>query len=71
MAKSKEATLEEQLKRLEQIVDALEGQDVPLDDSLMLFEEGVKITRACRDRLEDTQKKIELLVKETGELKPL
>ena len=70
MPKSKEPKLEEQLKRLEAIVDALEGQDVALEDSLKLFEEGVQITRDCRTRLEDTQKKIEILVKETGELKP-
>ena len=71
MPKSKEPKLEDQLKRLETIVESLEGQDVPLEESLALFEEGVTITRDCRARLEDTQKKIEVLVKETGELKPL
>lgn len=62
--------LEDQLKRLDTIVETLEGQDVALDDALALFEEGIRLTRDCRRRLEDTRQKIEVLVKETGELKP-
>jgi len=70
LPKSKEPKFEDQLKRLEEIVDHLESQDASLDDSLTLFEEGVKLARTCQARLDDTQKKIEILIKETGELKP-
>jgi len=70
LPKSKEPKFEEQLKRLEEIVDQMEGQDTSLDSSLALFEEGVKLARTCQTKLQETQKKIEVLIKETGELKP-
>ena len=70
MPKSKEPTFEDNLGRLEQIVDQLEAKEAPLDQSLALFEEGVKLARACQTTLEQAKKKVEILVKETGELKP-
>jgi exodeoxyribonuclease VII small subunit len=70
MPKSKEPKFEDHLKRLEQIVDQLEAKEAPLDQSLALFEEGVKLARACQTALEQAKKKVEILVKETGELKP-
>ena len=70
MPKSKEPKFEENLKRLEAIVDQLENKEAPLDQSLALFEEGVKLARACQQTLEQAKKKVEILVKETGELKP-
>jgi len=70
MPKSKEPKFEENLKRLESIVDQLENKEAPLDQSLALFEEGVKLARACQMTLEQAKKKIEVLVKDTGELKP-
>ena len=70
MPKSKEPKFEDHLTRLEQIVDQLEAKEAPLDQSLALFEEGVKLARACQTTLEEAKKKVELLVKETGELKP-
>ncbi len=70
MPKLKEQKFEESLKRLEQIVDQLEGKEAPLDQSLALFEEGVQLARACQQKLEQAKKKVEVLVKDTGELKP-
>ena len=70
MPKSKEPKFEENLKRLEVIVDQLENKEAPLDQSLALFEEGVKLARACQQTLEQAKKKVEVLIKETGELKP-
>jgi len=70
MPKSKEPKFEENLKRLEEIVDQLENKEAPLDQSLALFEEGVKLARACQQTLEQAKKKVDVLVKETGELKP-
>jgi exodeoxyribonuclease VII small subunit len=55
-------TFEHELARLSEIVDALEKGDVPLDGSLALFEEGVKLARAAQDRLDRAQKRIEELV---------
>jgi exodeoxyribonuclease VII small subunit len=65
MAKKTE-TFENQLKRLEEIVRALEGGELPLDDSLRLFEEGVKLSRACHDKLGQAERKVELLLETAG-----
>ena len=71
MPKSKEPTFEDNLKRLEAIVGQLESKEAALDQSLALFEEGVRLARACQQKLEAAKKRIEILNKETGELKPL
>ena len=54
----KEAPFEESLKRLEEIVQKLEGGDLPMDDSLRLFEEGASLSTACSRKLDDMEQKI-------------
>ena len=58
---SREPGFEQALERLERIVAALEGGDLPLEESLRLFEEGVGLTRQCAARLEEAQRRIDLL----------
>ncbi len=70
MPKLKELKFEENLKRLEQIVDQLENKEAPLEQSLALFEEGISLARICQGKLEQAKKKVEILIKETGEIKP-
>jgi exodeoxyribonuclease VII small subunit len=66
---SKEPRFEEALERLEQIAASLEGGDLTLEESLALFEEGVRLTRLCASRLDQAQKRIEILARsEDGEL---
>ena len=61
-------TFEKALKRLEEIVEELEDSDLDIDRSLKIFEEGVKLSRLCTKKLDEAEKKIELLVKgEKGE----
>jgi exodeoxyribonuclease VII small subunit len=61
---------EEALERLEQIVETLEGGNLPLEESLKAFEEGVTLARRCAKYLEDAEKRIELLTRdESGLLK--
>jgi len=61
---------EDALQRLEQIVDQLEGGDLPLEESLKVFEEGVALARRCGKYLEEAEKRIEVLTKdESGLLK--
>jgi exodeoxyribonuclease VII small subunit len=61
---------EDALQRLEQIVDQLEAGDLPLEESLTVFEEGVALARRCGKYLEEAEKRIELLTKdESGLLK--
>lgn len=59
----KDPGFEEALARLEEIVRKLEGGETPLDESLGLFEEGVKLVRLCGDKLDETERKITLLTK--------
>ncbi len=56
--------LEDSLKKLEKIVDRLEGGDLSLEDSLKAFEEGVRLARACESSLNDAEKRIEVLMKD-------
>ena len=64
---------EEALERLEQIVDGLEGGELPLEDALARFEEGVGLTRALGEQLTQAERRVEQLVREGGGLvaKPL
>lgn len=62
------AKFEESLQRLETIVTELEKGDVPLDRALELFDEGMKLSTACRKELEEAEGKVELLVKRDGKL---
>lgn len=51
----KETTFEEKLQRLEQIVRAMEQGDVPLNESLKLFQEGTELVRSCNKILDDAE----------------
>ena len=56
-------TFESNMQRLEQIVRAMERGDVPLDESLKLFQEGTELVRACGKMLDEAQLQIEKVVK--------
>lgn len=58
-----EEKFETLLERLKGIVRTLETGDVPLEDSLKKFEEGMTLARACQERLTQAERKIEILVK--------
>ena len=58
-----ELNFEEAMARLEQIVRALEGGNVPLDESLTLYEEGVKLIKFCTKALDDAEQKVKILQK--------
>jgi exodeoxyribonuclease VII small subunit len=60
---SKEIRFEEALTGLEKIVAQLEGGDLPLDDALKLFEEGVRLSRFCSVKLDEAERRIEILMK--------
>lgn len=57
-------TFEASLKELEQIVKQLEDGDLELEESLKLFEEGVRLSRECRERLTNAERRIEVLMKD-------
>jgi exodeoxyribonuclease VII small subunit len=60
---------EEALARLEQIVSALEAGKLSLEQSLKAFEEGTGLLRLCNRRLQETERRIEILLQGEGELK--
>lgn len=60
---------EEALKKLEEIVEKLEQGEVPLEKSIQLYEEGMKLSKFCAGKLEEAEKKIEILTR-TEEGKP-
>ena len=57
----KELTFEEALSRLEEIVRALENGQSKLEDSLALYEEGIRLSRACNEKLDFAEQKIKVL----------
>ena len=62
---------EDALNKLEKIVSKLEEGDIPLEESLKLFEEGIRLSRFCNQKLDETEKKVEILLKgKNGILKP-
>ena len=58
----KTQTFESSLKDLEKIVRRLEDGDLPLEESLKLFESGVRISRECQERLNQAERRIEVLL---------
>ena len=61
MAEKKKMSLEEAMARLEEIAADLEGEKLPLDKSIKLYEEGVKLAARCATELEDANRKIKIL----------
>ena len=59
---SRSNEFEKAFKDLEEIVKKLEGEELPLDESLRLFEQGISLSRFCHQRLEEVEKKIELIL---------
>lgn len=63
---AKEENFEAALKELEGIVEQLERGDLPLEKSLELFERGITLTRVCQKRLDEAERKVEMLVQQQG-----
>ncbi len=64
MAKKKSEAFEEALKKLQGIVEKLERGDLPLEDAMASFTEGVKLAKFCHQKLEEAENKIQELVKD-------
>jgi len=62
MARKQGNEFEKAFQQLEKIVQRLEGEQLSLDDSLKLFEEGISLSRFCNQKLEEVEKKIELIL---------
>ena len=67
----KKKSFEEALAKLEQITKELEEGDLSLEESLKYFDEGVKLAEQCNSKLNEAQKKVEILLKKNDGLKPV
>ena len=69
MAKEKEElTFEEKIKLLEEIVKELESGEVPLDDAINKYTEGMKLAKECSDKLNKVSEKVNKIMTENGKL---
>jgi len=69
MASTEKIKFGEAVKRLEEIVKQLEGDEIALEESCRLFEEGTKLAQLCSQRLQETEEKISRLIKDsTGKI---
>ena len=66
MTAKKSINLEKSLADLEALVEELESGDLPLDQAMKKFEEGIKLTRGCQAALKDAEQKVEILLKSAG-----
>lgn len=60
---SEELKFEKALERLEKIVEELEAGNIPLEEALKKYEEGVRLSRACSEKLTQAEKKIQVLTR--------
>ncbi len=69
MADSKQTTdFEGSLKRLEALVSEMEKGDLPIEEALKSFEEGISLTRECQKILQEAEQKVVMLTEQSGEL---
>ena len=62
----KENKFEDAMRELEDIVKRLESGDLPLEESLKIFEKGVTLSRFCFNKLEEAEKRVSILIKDEG-----
>ena len=65
MKKPASVSFEKALERLEAIVEKLESEELGLDASLALFEEGIGLSRVCQERLAEVERRVEIVMKES------
>jgi exodeoxyribonuclease VII small subunit len=70
MDEKKEPTFEQSMEELERIVGRLEEGDVQLEESIRLFQEGMKLSKTCHDKLQSVEKQMDELLNEDGETEP-
>lgn len=65
--KMENKTFEEALARLEEVVDKLENGEVPLEQAIDLFQEGIQLSKRLNEQLDAVEKRIEVLMEENGD----
>lgn len=70
MDKENNISFEEAMVQLEKIVGKLEEGDVPLEKAITYYQEGMKLSKVCSDKLTNVQEKMTQIMNEQGELEP-
>lgn len=68
MSEEKELSFEQAMEELEKIVEKLEEGDVPLEKAIHYFQEGMKLSKLCHEKLEKVEKQMDYILKENGQL---
>ncbi|MEJ2097634.1 MAG: exodeoxyribonuclease VII small subunit [Deltaproteobacteria bacterium] len=63
---TKQQTFEKSIEQLEQIIRELEAGDLPLEKAIQRFEEGIRLSKECAQKLDETEKKISILIQDMG-----
>jgi len=61
-----EANFEQAMKRLEEIVDQMESGDLPLEELIVRYEEGMKLVKVCQERLASAEQRIEIITRNSA-----
>lgn len=69
--KSSPSSFEASLQELERIVKELERGDLPLEQSLILFESGMRLSAECKRQLEEAESRVEILTRKGSEMVPV
>jgi exodeoxyribonuclease VII small subunit len=70
MSEEKELTFEEAMEKLEEIVEKLEEGNVPLEQAISFFQEGMRLSKLCHDKLQHVENQMEYILREDGQLAP-
>lgn len=63
---SEPPSFENAIERLEQLVEQMEGEQLPLEDLLVRHEEGIKLVKICSEKLDAAERKIEIITRDAG-----
>lgn len=64
MAKKRSDQFEDALKRLQEVVEKLEKGDLPMEDAMDCFSEGIRLAQFCHKKLEEAENKVQMLLKD-------
>ncbi|PLR84491.1 exodeoxyribonuclease VII small subunit [Bacillus canaveralius] len=70
MAAEKQLTFEEAMEKLEVIVDRLEEGDVPLEEAISIYKEGMELSKLCHDKLKSVEEQLTQVLTEEGKTEP-
>lgn len=70
MSETNEITFEQAMEQLEKVVEKLEGGDVPLEKAINYYQEGMKLSKICNDKLTNVQAKMTQIINDQGEMEP-